>query len=326
MTQPDSSPRSDHDRFPLSHSISSRWRNAFGRSANSRCAMRAARCASAADAFGAGRRQARAPMRQRLMRLGEALQHFEVLALAEPAAQSLGFVGPHPAEARPQRLDQLHLIAHVDDALAQRVQFRGAGVRPVLRNAAGARCGRLSAELRCDRGKIERIERPLLDRGRRGIEPGDDGVAQLRRQHRLLLAAAQRLDAAADGPARSCREHQDALVDQAVEGIERRCAVARVRQRAGMVARLVPPARRIRNERFEQPHQRAPLLHGAAKVMHRVLVRKLGIGDARRAPRPGCGRQWRARPVRSPYFGRKAGLSPIPASMISVHDGFEGSP
>src|SRR6516162_7060154 len=49
----------------------------------------------------AGRRQARAPVGERLMHAGEPLEHFEVLALAEPAAQPLGFVGPHPAEARP---------------------------------------------------------------------------------------------------------------------------------------------------------------------------------------------------------------------------------
>ncbi len=76
-------------------------------------------------------------MRQRLMRFGEPHEHFEVLAAAEPVAQPFGFVGPHAAEARPQRLDQFHLVAQIDDALAQRVQIRrrsaadqSAGMRP----------------------------------------------------------------------------------------------------------------------------------------------------------------------------------------------------
>ena len=50
-------------------------------------------------------------MRQRLMRLGETLEHFQILTSAEPVAQPFGFVGPHPAEPRPQRFDQLDLIA-----------------------------------------------------------------------------------------------------------------------------------------------------------------------------------------------------------------------
>jgi len=46
-----------------------------------------------------------------------------------------------------------------------------------------------------------------------------------------------------------------------------------------MIARLAPPAVGVRNERFKQPHQRAPLFHGAAEIMHRVLVRALRIGQ-----------------------------------------------
>ena len=182
--------------------------------------MRAARCASAARALGAGRRQPRAPMRQRLMRPGEPLEHCEVLAFAEPVAQPLGFLGPHAAEARPQRLDQLHLVAMIDDAPAQRMQIFGARQRPVGRNAL-ARAAVADGELRRNRGEVERIERPLLDRRRRLIEPGEDGVAQLRREHRALLAAAQRFDAAANGRGRALRQHH-ALVEKVVEGVERR--------------------------------------------------------------------------------------------------------
>src|SRR5262252_3161829 len=52
-------------------------------------------------AFAAGRRQPRTPARQRLMRRREPLEHFEVLAAAEPFAQPFCLLGPHPAEARP---------------------------------------------------------------------------------------------------------------------------------------------------------------------------------------------------------------------------------
>ncbi|MFZ2075900.1 MAG: hypothetical protein WAV38_04450 [Xanthobacteraceae bacterium] len=46
-----------------------------------------------------------------------------------------------------------------------------------------------------------------------------------------------------------------------------------------MIARLAPPAVGVRNERFKQPHQRAPLFHGAAEIMHLILVRALRIGQ-----------------------------------------------
>ena len=131
-------------------------------------------------AFGAGRREPRTPMRQRLMRSGEPSQHFEILAAAEPFAQALGFLGPHPAEARPQWLDQFHLIAQLDDALAQRVQIDRIGPRPVSGNAPP--CAAITVgELRGDARKIERIERPGFDCARCCIEPGEYVLAQRRR-------------------------------------------------------------------------------------------------------------------------------------------------
>ena len=78
-------------------------------------------------------------MRQRLMRRGEPLEHFEILAAPEPVAQPLGFFGPHAAEARPQRLDQAPSGSEIDDALAQRMQIVGARLRPVGRECGGAR-------------------------------------------------------------------------------------------------------------------------------------------------------------------------------------------
>ena len=89
-------------------------------------------------ALGARRRQPRAPVRQRLMRPGEPLEDLEILAAAEPVAQPFGLLGPHPAVARPQRFDQIHLVAVIDHALAQLVQILGAGLRPIVRNGAAA--------------------------------------------------------------------------------------------------------------------------------------------------------------------------------------------
>src|SRR5690242_1499102 len=51
--------------------------------------------------LGAGRREPRSPMRQRLMWRGERAQHFEILAATEPFAQPLRLLGPHSAKARP---------------------------------------------------------------------------------------------------------------------------------------------------------------------------------------------------------------------------------
>src|SRR5262249_40498208 len=60
-------------------------------------------------AFGTWRREARAPARQSLMRRGEMPEHFKVLAATESFAQPFGFLGPHPAEPRPEWLPPLPL-------------------------------------------------------------------------------------------------------------------------------------------------------------------------------------------------------------------------
>ena len=46
-----------------------------------------------------------------------------------------------------------------------------------------------------------------------------------------------------------------------------------------MVTALTAPAVGIRDERLQEPHQRAPLLHGAAEIVHRRLVGVLRIGQ-----------------------------------------------
>jgi hypothetical protein len=50
-------------------------------------------------------------------------------------------------------------------------------------------------------------------------------------------------------------------------------------KRTGMVARLAPPAVGIRDEGLQQAHQRAPLLHGAAEIVHGGLIGEFRIGQ-----------------------------------------------
>ena len=48
-----------------------------------------------------------------------------------------------------------------------------------------------------------------------------------------------------------------------------------------MLARLAAQAGGVGNKRLEQPHERAPLLDGAAEIVHGVPARALGIDDSR---------------------------------------------
>src|SRR5207247_9055975 len=65
----------------------------------------------------------------------------------------------------------------------------------------------------------------------------------------------------------------------AVGGIERGSAVAGMGERTGMVARLAPPAVGVRNEGLQQAHERAPLLHGSAEIMHGGLIGEFRVGQ-----------------------------------------------
>ena len=104
-----------------------RWRKAFGFSANSRPASRAAvfRCAvRRASITGVSRERHGA---SGWCGASEAGQHRQILAGAELVAQALGFLRPDLAEPRPQRFDQIHLVAMLDHAPAQIVQMLGIG-------------------------------------------------------------------------------------------------------------------------------------------------------------------------------------------------------
>ena len=107
-------------------------------------------------AHGDHRREARAPRRQRLMRCGKRGENDEILIVAEAVAQSLRLAGPQFPEPRPQGLEQIHLIAVHDDALAQAVQMlvvvlgrrRRSRARGDIRRRNGGRVPRRSVRRR----------------------------------------------------------------------------------------------------------------------------------------------------------------------------------
>ena len=74
------------------------------------------------------RRQTRPPGCERLVRRRQLGEHGKVLAGAEPVAQALRFLGPDFSKPRPKRLDQIHLVAMLDDAPAQIVQVVSLGI------------------------------------------------------------------------------------------------------------------------------------------------------------------------------------------------------
>ncbi len=76
------------------------------------------------------------------MRSGEFGEHREILTGAEPVAQALRFLRPDFSKPRPERLNQIHLVAMLDDAPAQVVQVFRLGIGPGCREAIAARAGR----------------------------------------------------------------------------------------------------------------------------------------------------------------------------------------
>ena len=98
------------------------------------------------------RHGASAPMRRR-----EAAQHREILERAEPVAQPLRLRDPQPAEFRPQRLDQFHLVAVRDHAAAQVVQHLRLDLRQSFR-------GVLARELVCSASSRARPRTSLVER------------------------------------------------------------------------------------------------------------------------------------------------------------------
>jgi hypothetical protein len=63
----------------------------------------------------------RTPAGERLMGPGQSLQDDEVVVGAEAVAQALRLGNPQAHELRPQRVGKFHLVAMLDDALAESV-------------------------------------------------------------------------------------------------------------------------------------------------------------------------------------------------------------
>jgi hypothetical protein len=117
---------------------------------------------------------------------------------AEPVAQALRFGDPDAAEFRPERLDQLHLIAMRDDAPAQIVQFLRRDGAPVFARRvlahAPIRPGQFAGEL----AEAQPVERPTVDAGDDLIQCHDEPRAHRLRDACGFGALAQRVEPGAD--------------------------------------------------------------------------------------------------------------------------------
>ena len=161
------------------HIVFRRRRSAFGFSTNSRAAMRPAPAMCAALRAVDRRNETRAPERQCLVRGGEAREYMQVLILSQPVAQPLAFGGPHPGKARPEGLDDVHLVAVNHDTLAQLMQILAARRRPVIRRSAAGRAIK-PHEFAGDIVERQQMERPAIDDGARRIERVAQAQAHVR--------------------------------------------------------------------------------------------------------------------------------------------------
>ena len=224
------------------------------------------------------RREPRAPGRQQPMRRGEARQNRQILAGAELVAQALRLLHPQLGEARPQRLDQLHLVAVLDHAPAQVVQMVGVGLRPMVRHQL-TRAPIGGGEPVGNAVEVDCGERPVLQRQCGIVEIAGDLLAQRGREGRRLLSVAQRGQARADGLRRGGRERQLRLV-QILERIEGCLGVARAGEQAHEIARFgAHLIDRGAARAGEQAQQRPPALEGLAHVVHGVGFGQLGVGQ-----------------------------------------------
>ncbi len=215
-----------------STSMASRRRSAFGFSTNSRAAMRAAPVDMRGPALGDRRREPRAPARQRLVRSGEALEHQQVLVLAEPVAQPLRLAGPHLDEARPQRLDDVHLVAMDHDALAQLVQLLAVGGRPIRRDRGRAPRDRSASSWSATSSKVKRWSGQRSTSGVRLVERAAEAQPHVGIERRLGRLA-DLLDARRATPAIERARQRETMLFEIGERIERRLRVARARRARG---------------------------------------------------------------------------------------------
>ena len=123
--------------------------------------------------------EARAPGRERPVGHRQAREHEHVLMLAEPIAQPLRFAAPHLDEARPQRLDDVDLVAVDHHPFAQFVQFLAVG-RTANAPAAGVVLAIEARELIGDVVEGQGVKRPALDRVGGLVERADEALGASR--------------------------------------------------------------------------------------------------------------------------------------------------
>jgi hypothetical protein len=206
------------------------------------------------------------------MRRGQAAEDDEILVGTETFAQPLRLRHPQPAETRPGRLDELHLVAMLDHPPAQPVEvfrggvFPGFGPRPPRPPVVtGQRAGEVTEH--------EVVERPGIN-GPRGLGQRLLQFAPPERRQGGLGRLLRRLDAAAHGLERRCRKPGLFKVGKRIE----RCLqVARRRQRACEIARLDSQLRVLgRQERLDEAQVSAPALHRLAIIVHRGGIAAIG--------------------------------------------------
>ena len=176
-------------------------------------------------------------------------------------------------------LHQFHLVAVLDNALAQPMQVLRRRRSPILGFAvADPAVGR--GELARGLVAVEPLGRPTPHRGGRAIEKVPDAQLQRRREDGRLGTGAELRQPALDGRARARRQAGDLLAEVG-EGLQRRLAVARRRHFARDVARLDPQRfRLLADDGADQAHQRAPALERFA-----VVVDRHRVGDVLRIER-----------------------------------------
>ena len=267
------------------------------------------------------RLQPRAPARQRLMRLGIARQHREVLILAEPVAQLLRLAHPAPPEPRPQRLDDLHLIAVHHHALAQFVQVVRAGRPPVVRNEV-ARPPIVLAQAFGHVGERQaRRAASVRSALRRGPAPPKSACAS-RGQARGLRRGAQILELGADRlPGLRRQPVRRRVVLGVGNGIERGLGVAGAGQQPGEVAGLGPPARARRRPDAARSAAGRPARTSSRRGNRAPRRPRRASGPPRRSgPRPECGGRCPAALVRPPVAAATPACHSCDSYMTAICD------
>ena len=209
--------------------MASRRRSAFGFSTNSRAAMRAARVHMRGPAFGDRRRQPRAPARQRLVRPGEALEHQQVLVLAEPVAQPLRLAGPHLARSAATAARR---CPSDSDGSRRACGTRAAPRRRPPANPSGMRPRARAIEARELVGDVRRRSGDGAASARPAASASSSALSRRSRMSGLsVVSAALRISSmrARSAGDRARRERETVLLEIR-ERIERRLRVARARR------------------------------------------------------------------------------------------------